>query len=52
MRSECSGEPSLAGVAILTLALGIGANTGIFTVANTLLWQPSPYSQPGRLVLL
>lgn len=39
-------------VAILTLALGIGANTTIFSVINTLMLRPLPVSNPGELVLV
>jgi putative ABC transport system permease protein len=42
--------PALTAAAILTLALGIGANSAIFTVTNALLLKPFPYRDPGQLV--
>lgn len=45
-------NPAFATVAVLTLAIGIGANTAIFSVANGVLLNPLPFPDPGQLTFI
>ncbi len=45
-------SPGFAALAIITLALAIGANTAMFTVAEDILLRPLPYADAGRLTVI
>src|SRR2546430_10149606 len=49
---QLARSPSFTTVAVLTLAIGIGANAAVFSIINALFYRPLPFAEPERLALI
>src|SRR5256885_7664414 len=49
---QLAKSPGFTAVAVLTLAIGIGVNTAVFSIINALFYRPLPFAEPERLALI